>query len=48
MDAIDLNDETVQQGIRQMKEGLDLSFESGMDISVGDYAVLVQSQMAGE
>ncbi|MCU6687704.1 hypothetical protein OCV99_14425 [Dorea acetigenes] len=48
MAMIDLNDETIQQGIQQMKDGLDLSFENGMNVSIGDYAAIVQGETGAE
>lgn len=46
MAMVDLNDATVQQAIQQMKDGLNLSFEGGVNVSMGDYIAAIQGQMA--
>ena len=45
MAAIDLNDPTAQQMIQQLKDGVNLSFSSGINISMGDYAELIKNEM---
>lgn len=45
MATVDMNDETTQEAMKQMKDGIDLSFNSGMDISIGDYIEILRGQM---
>ncbi len=45
MAALDVNDASVQAAIQQIKDGVDLSYKSGMDISIGDYVELAKNQL---
>lgn len=45
MAALDLNDASIQAAIQQIKDGVDLSYSSGMNISIGDYVELAKSQL---
>lgn len=45
MATVDLNDPSVQQMISQLKDGVDLSFSSGINISMGDYVELIKNEM---
>lgn len=45
MATVDLSDATIQQAVEQMKSGIDLSFSSGMNITIGDYVEIINAQM---
>ena len=45
MATVDLNDPSVQQMISQLKDGVNLSFSSGINISMGDYVELIKNEM---
>ncbi len=43
--ALDVNDPSIQNGIQQIKDGLDISFSSGMNVSIGDYLEMIKGQL---
>ncbi len=48
MAVIDVGEGSVQDALWQMKEGIDLSFEKGANLSIGDYVEIIKQQMAGQ
>lgn len=45
MAMIDITDPSVQSMIDQLKDGVDLSFSSGINISMGDYVQIIKDEM---
>ena len=43
--GIDINDPEIQAAIQQMKDGIDISYSGGANISIGDYVELIKSGM---
>lgn len=48
MAMIDVNDPTVQEGVQVIKDGIEMSYSSGMDLSMGDYMEVVLGMGFGE
>lgn len=48
MAMIDVNDPTVQEGVQAIKDGIEMSYSSGMDLSMGDYMEVVLGMGFGE
>lgn len=48
MAMIDVNDPTIQEGIQTIKDGIEMSYSSGMDLSMGDYMEVVLGMGFGE
>lgn len=46
MAMIDLEDEEVQASIQDMKDGIDMSYDGGMQMSIGDYVEFMKEQMS--
>ena len=42
MALIDVNDETIQGALQNMKDGITLSYSGGAEISIGDYVELIR------
>lgn len=45
MAGIDVNDPQIQAAIQQMKDGIDISYSGGAQMSIGDYVELIKSGM---
>lgn len=45
MAVIDINDPQIQEAIQQMKDGIDISYSGGAQMSIGDYVELMKSGM---
>lgn len=43
MAMIDVTDATVQQGVQEIKDGLDMAFDGGLNLSVGDYVTFIMN-----
>lgn len=48
MAMIDVNDPTVQEGVQAIKDGIEMSYSNGMDLSMGDYMEVVLGMGFGE
>ena len=45
MAAIDASDPTMQEAIQTMKDGINLSYSGGLNISMGDYVEMLKTEM---
>ena len=45
MAMFDLNDPSLQEAVQAMKDGIELGYSGGLNISIGDYVEIIKSQM---
>lgn len=45
MAMFDLNDPSLQEAVQTMKDGMELGYSGGLNISIGDYVEIIKTQM---